>query len=188
MFNDLCILIQLEPGSPAVFGHDAVYNARVDLSWKPPCEPNGEIIDYEIEYGGVVTSQRKKVVVGGEKESLKVTGLAMLTSYSFQIRARNSMGYGPPKTFVVKTKGPAGKKRDLKSDLDSVQKSVLCFSAWSKGRNRRFLQAGYLRPFLTTNESAFRCVECFLLTIICKKKSTTLPDCLSVFSQYEGPA
>ena len=109
MLSDLFILIQLEPGPTAVFEHDAVYNARVDLSWKLPCEPNGDIIDYEIEYGGVATSQRKRVVVGGEKESLKVTGLAMLTSYSFQIRARNSMGYGPPKTFVVKTKGPAGK-------------------------------------------------------------------------------
>ena len=101
-------MIQLEPGPPAVFRHEAVYNARVDLSWKPPCEPNGEIIDYEIEYGGVLTGKRKKVVVGAEKEGMKVTGLAMLTSYSFQIRARNSMGYGPPKTFVVKTKGPAG--------------------------------------------------------------------------------
>lgn len=110
--SDFFILIYLEPGPPAVFGHDAVYNSRVDLSWKLPCEPNGEIIDYEIEYGSVVTSQRKRVVVGGEKESLKVTGLAMLTSYSFQIRARNSMGYGPPKTFVVKTKGPAGKNKD----------------------------------------------------------------------------
>ena len=113
LFNDVFILIDLEPGPPAVFGHDAVYNARVDLSWKLPCEPNGEIIDYEIEYGSVVTSQRKRAVVGGEKESFKVTGLAMLTSYSFQIRARNSVGYGPPKTFVVKTKGPAGMNRHL---------------------------------------------------------------------------
>ena len=56
----------------------------------------------------MLTGKRKKVVVGAEKEAMKVTGLAMLTSYSFQIRARNSMGYGPPKTFVVKTKGPAG--------------------------------------------------------------------------------
>lgn len=102
-------MIQLEPGPPAIFRHDAVYNARVDLSWKPPCEPNGEIIDYEIEYGGVLTGKRKKVVVGAENEGMKVTGLAMLTSYSFQLRARNSMGYGPPKTFVVKTKGPASK-------------------------------------------------------------------------------
>lgn len=112
MLSNPFILINLEPGPPAVFGHDAVYNARVDLSWKLPCEPNGEIIDYEIEYGSVVTSQRKRVVVDGEKETLKVTGLVMLTSYSFQIRARNSMGYGPPKTFVVRTKGPAGKNRE----------------------------------------------------------------------------
>ena len=112
MLSNLFILIHLEPGPPAVFGHDAVYNARVDLSWNLPCEPNGEIIDYEIQYGSVVTSQRKRVVVDGEKETLKVTGLVMLTSYSFQIRARNSMGYGPPKTFVVRTKGPAGKNRE----------------------------------------------------------------------------
>ena len=112
MLSNPFILINLEPGPPAVFGHDAVYNARVDLSWKLPCEPNGEIIDYEIQYGSVVTSQRKRVVVDGEKETLKVTGLVMLTSYSFQIRARNSMGYGPPKTFVIRTKGPAGKNRE----------------------------------------------------------------------------
>ncbi|XP_078347645.1 protein sidekick-2-like isoform X2 [Oculina patagonica] len=96
-----------KPGPPAIFRHDAVYNARVDLSWKPPCEPNGKIIDYEIEYGGVLTGKRKKVVVGAENEGMKVTGLTMETSYSFQLRARNSMGYGPPKTFVVETKGPA---------------------------------------------------------------------------------
>lgn len=108
MSNDILILIQLEPGPPAVFRHNAVYNARVDLSWKPPCEPNGEIIDYEIKYGITSTSTREKVVVGAEKEGIKVIELAMSTQYFFQVRARNSMGYGPPKSFVVKTKGPAG--------------------------------------------------------------------------------
>lgn len=99
------------PEPPAVFRADAVYNARVDLYWKPPCEPNGEILEYEISYGRTAeltpNSDREKIVVDGKRETMKVTGLAMLTSYSFQLRARNSMGYGPPNEFLAKTKGPA---------------------------------------------------------------------------------
>lgn len=103
---------QLGPEPPAVFRADAVYNVRVDLYWKPPCEPNGEILEYEISYGRTAeltpNSDREKIVVDGKRETMKVTGLAMLTSYSFQLRARNSMGYGPPNEFLAKTKGPAG--------------------------------------------------------------------------------
>nr|XP_058964313.1 protein sidekick-2-like isoform X2 [Pocillopora verrucosa] len=99
------------PEPPAVFRADAVYNARVDLYWKPPCEPNGEILEYEISYGRTAeltpNSDREKIVVDGKRETMKVTGLAMLTSYSFQLRARNPMGYGPPNEFLAKTKGPA---------------------------------------------------------------------------------
>ena len=98
----------LEPGPPAVFTSDAVYNTRVDLSWTPPCEPNGQIIDYEIKYGMVTTSTKKEVIVSAAKEKKIINDLEMLTAYSFQIRARNSMGYSLPKTFVKTTKGPAG--------------------------------------------------------------------------------
>ena len=98
----------LEPGPPAIFTSDAVYNTRVDLSWTPPCEPNGQIIEYEIKYGMVTTSTKKEVIVSAAKEKKIINNLEMLTAYSFQIRARNSMGYSLPKTFVKTTKGPAG--------------------------------------------------------------------------------
>ena len=108
--SSLIVFLQpfLGPGPPGVFRHDAVYNARVDLSWKPPCEPNGKIIEYEIKYGRTSDNSKKEVVVSADKEKHIITDLAMLTAYSFQIRARNDMGYGPPKTFVITTKGPAG--------------------------------------------------------------------------------
>ena len=105
----LPLICSLEPGPPAVFRHDAVYNARVDLSWKPPCEPNGKITEYEIKYGRTSVILKKQVIVTADEEKYVVRNLAISTAYSFQIRARNSMGYGPPKTFVVETKGPAGK-------------------------------------------------------------------------------
>lgn len=98
----------LEPGPPAIFTSDAVYNTRVDLSWTPPCEPNGQIIEYEIKYGMVTTSTKKEVIVSAAKEKKIINDLEMLTAYSFQIRARNFMGYSLPKTFVKTTKGPAG--------------------------------------------------------------------------------
>lgn len=105
--NNCSLFIFLEPGPPAVFRHDAVYNARVDLSWKPPCEPNGKILEYEIKYGRTSTNRKDELIVSADKEKHIINGLAMLTAYSFQIRAKNPMGYGPPKTFVVTTKGPA---------------------------------------------------------------------------------
>ena len=58
---------------------------------------------------------------------MKVTGLAMLTSYSFQIRARNPMGFGPPNEFVVKTKGPASEYFNMDSDLDCSQASIFSY-------------------------------------------------------------
>ena len=105
----LPLICSLEPGPPAVFRHDAVYNVRVDLSWKPPCEPNGKITEYEIKYGQTSAISKKEVTVTADEEKLIIKDLKMLKAYSFQIRARNSMGYGPPKTFVVETIGPAGK-------------------------------------------------------------------------------
>ena len=81
----------------------------MDLSWKPPCEPNGEISEYEIKFGKTSTNAKQEVIVSADKEKYIVTGLDMLTDYSFQIRARNPMGYGPPMKFVERTKGPSSK-------------------------------------------------------------------------------
>lgn len=45
--------------------------------------------------------------MSADRETKQINGLAMLTNYSFELRAENSMGYGPPRKVVVRTKGPA---------------------------------------------------------------------------------
>ena len=79
----------------------------MDLFWKPPCEPSGNIIQYEIKYGPTSTNNVQRVLVSADRETKQINGLAMLTNYSFELRAENSMGYGPPRKVVVRTKGPA---------------------------------------------------------------------------------
>jgi len=124
--DDIFFLLPLGPGPPADFGQDAVYNARVDLYWKAPCEPNGKILEYEIKYGKTSTNIRQEVIVSGDKEKEIITGLAMLTSYSFQIRARNNIGYSPPNMFRVETKGPASKLKGRYNALYTITQ-LCCF-------------------------------------------------------------
>ena len=110
------------PGSPAVFRNDAVYNTRVDLSWEPPCEQNGKIEEYQLKYGKTSTLARESISLGARDRNYVMTGLEMLTRYSFQIRAKNGEGWGPPLTFVIKTKGPAGEYCRAQNRMLSVSR------------------------------------------------------------------
>ena len=90
-----------------MFRSDAVYNTRVDVSWAAPCEENGVISQYRLQYGKTSSLERQVVSLWPTRRVYVVVSLEMLTQYSFQLQAQNDQGWGPPLTFVVKTKGPA---------------------------------------------------------------------------------
>ena len=63
----------------------------------------------------------KEVIVSAAKEKKIINDLDMLTSYSFQIRARNRMGYSLPKTFVITTKGPTSECKNANCLKEKTQ-------------------------------------------------------------------
>ncbi|KAK3726626.1 hypothetical protein QZH41_012276 [Actinostola sp. cb2023] len=95
------------PGPIINFDANSVYNDRVHLSWHKPCEPNGIIISYEITYFKMSSSIKSKITVEAHMTSYVLTGLAMLTEYTFQIRLKNHIDFGPFASFIARTKGPA---------------------------------------------------------------------------------
>ncbi|XP_048575611.1 protein sidekick-2-like isoform X2 [Nematostella vectensis] len=95
------------PGPVHNFRTEAVYNTRVDLRWDFPCEANGDIQHFEIEYGKLSQSTLRRIQVPPTPTSYVIEGLEMMVAYSFYIRPKNQLGYGPQSYVPTRTKGPA---------------------------------------------------------------------------------
>ena len=88
------------PGSPAFLGTGGVltYNS-IPLSWTAPMDDGGSsITEYEISWGG-----GNSATVSGVVLTYTITGLMAATSYSIEVKARNSEGFGSPKTLTLTT-------------------------------------------------------------------------------------
>lgn len=73
------------PGSPQQVAH-VVDGQNVTISWNPPADDGGELVDYEVELGTYRAS-----AAGG---SITISGVAA-ADYQLRVRARNSTGSGP---------------------------------------------------------------------------------------------
>ena len=84
-------------------------DARATLTWTPPSCTGGAAIDrYEYRYrsGSSWTGRNWHTVAGGgDARTVTVSSLTNGTSYTFQVRAHNSQGYGEPDTEAAT---PAG--------------------------------------------------------------------------------
>ena len=97
----------LEPGPPAVFDFDGVYDVELHVYWKAPCQANGVIIEYIL----TVSNERKQIQerkLGENVRTYKVSGLARVTDYKLELVARTSGGRGIAKVLETRTKPAAG--------------------------------------------------------------------------------
>lgn len=92
------ILEFTEPSSPP---YDIIYkqlsSTTIILSWSPPLEPNGVIIDYVVLYGNSTHSFFKSTMV----PNVTLTDLEEFTKYEAIIKAYTVVGDGEQKSETV---------------------------------------------------------------------------------------
>lgn len=77
------------PGAPGVLSVSEVGLNGVSLAWSPPADNGGAAVDmYEVRYQGGPSKQTSGT-------TMSFDGLAYATTYKFEARARNSVGWGP---------------------------------------------------------------------------------------------
>ena len=79
----------------------------VELSWKPPTQPNGKLIEYKVLYSvnktqddidwkSMSVPSATEIFPSRKIETTRINGLEPNVTYYVKIFAGNNMGYGPP--------------------------------------------------------------------------------------------
>eukprot|EP00066_Takifugu_rubripes_P022639 XP_011611905.1 PREDICTED: ephrin type-B receptor 2 [Takifugu rubripes] len=66
----------------------------ITLSWSQPDQPNGVILDYELQYYEKDHSELNSTVIRSPTNTVVIRGLKQGTIYVFQVRARTVAGFG----------------------------------------------------------------------------------------------
>ncbi|XP_062871635.1 ephrin type-B receptor 2 [Trichomycterus rosablanca] len=66
----------------------------ITLSWSQPDQPNGVILDYELQYYEKNTAELNSSVLRSQTNTAVIRGLKPGTIYVFQVRARTVAGFG----------------------------------------------------------------------------------------------
>ncbi|NWS91225.1 EPHB2 protein, partial [Toxostoma redivivum] len=87
----------LSPAAPSAVSIMHQVSRTVDsitLSWSQPDQPNGVILDYELQYYEKDLSELNSTTVKSPTNTVAVQNLKAGTIYVFQVRARTVAGYG----------------------------------------------------------------------------------------------
>ena len=91
------------PGKPTSLTGDR-YNQSVTLRWYPPDNDGGaDVTDYQYRYSYTYETYSSWTSIGGTKRSVSIGGLKNGRQYQFQVRAKNSAGYGTESLTIYKT-------------------------------------------------------------------------------------
>ena len=99
------------PGKPTSLVGDR-YNQGVTLRWYPPDDDGGaDVTEYQYRYSYTYGTYRSWTTVrglnngpnSGPKRSVSIGGLTNGRQYQFQVRAKNSAGYGTESLTIYKT-------------------------------------------------------------------------------------
>ena len=85
------------PGEIGALQFDEITMSQVKVSWKSPTEPNGILQGYYITYETLIGDFSKQVKQKINDNYLVVSGLRERVTYTFKVRAENSVGLGPEK-------------------------------------------------------------------------------------------
>ena len=91
------------PGKPTSLTGDR-YNQSVTLRWYPPDNDGGaDVTDYQYRYSYTYETYSSWTSIGGTKRNVSIGGLTNGRQYQFQVRAKNSAGYGAESLTIYKT-------------------------------------------------------------------------------------
>ncbi|XP_070571805.1 uncharacterized protein [Ptychodera flava] len=87
------------PSAPMITKMEATSNSSISVSWKPPENPNGQMVGYVLAYrasDGRMTNQGlwKYIMVDSAVLEYNVSELEEFVQYEFRVQAKNSLGFG----------------------------------------------------------------------------------------------
>ena len=85
------------PSEPQSFQVVSINSSSVTLQWRPPATPNGIITQYSVQFDTTVINFSSNMLL------VTVDGLSPETLYLLRLRARTSVGEGPPSSVTVIT-------------------------------------------------------------------------------------
>ena len=97
-------------------------STSVSLMWNMPLEPNGVIVEYEVQCTG--RGKMFLVTVTGSQTTAILTELVPYTNYSCSITAYTSVGGGPAATIIVNTEQDSKPQTITVYDITLLQITV----------------------------------------------------------------
>uniref|UniRef100_A0A8C8C4I2 Neural cell adhesion molecule L1.1-like n=1 Tax=Oncorhynchus tshawytscha TaxID=74940 RepID=A0A8C8C4I2_ONCTS len=85
------------PGPPASLDFESPSETELTLHWRPPTQPNGQLVGYVLQYQQISDSP-VEVIYDPTVTHLPLEGLDPHSRYVFYLRGRTSAGQGPPIT------------------------------------------------------------------------------------------
>jgi len=92
------------PGPPYLLSQ-RVYTNLIDVDFDRPCDANGAILGYKIEYRERTSSTLIPLTYDKNTRRVRITGLIPLTGYYLELSARTNVGYGKKAAIEFYTKG-----------------------------------------------------------------------------------
>ena len=105
----MSFLLLLEPTSPQFVNVDAISSTSLNVTWQPPKEANGVILNYIIYYQRVESDERYSTVAMSTERNKIIKNLKPYTNYSFEVAANTSVGYGNNSDSKIGQTKQAGK-------------------------------------------------------------------------------
>ncbi|KAM9717001.1 integrin beta-4 isoform 2-T2 [Menidia menidia] len=96
-----CQTLEDVPGEPGRLAFNVISSTVTQLSWAEPAETNGNITAYEVIYTPIddelnpVGAPKKVMIDSPKKRMLLIENLKSAQTYQYQVRAKNSVGWGP---------------------------------------------------------------------------------------------
>lgn len=99
----MLFVLFLVPGPPYILS-ERVYTNLIDIDFAQPCEPNGQILGYRIQYREKFGKNGEPLYYGRDDLRVRVSDLKTDTTYFLELSAKTSVGYGQKATIDFHTK------------------------------------------------------------------------------------
>ena len=96
------------PSAPYILS-ERVYTNIFDLDFDTPCEPNGRITGFKIEYRERAGTKIASTEYVSSTRRIRISNLKPNTGYFLQLSAKNAMGFGEKAAVDFYTKGTPSK-------------------------------------------------------------------------------
>ncbi|XP_013405552.1 protein sidekick-like [Lingula anatina] len=143
------------PGKPGELSFHNISLDSLNVTWTPPEEPNGVIVNYEVVYIGA--SKTVQVETNSRTTYYFARDLEEGVTYNFSVKAKTDLGYGPSSTKAITTGSQQGSPAaPIDLELDYASTSVTL--KWTNGAEGASAIKGYIIQSKASTEWSWRTI------------------------------